>query len=234
MNRKILFASVVLAIGLLLAAAGAARADLMNGGFEDPSTTATSTTVPTDWTNYNAFGSYDWIANMTGTWAQDGKLGVAPSSPSSEVQAAFFQDTTTGRALYQVLSAVQANTTYTLTMDIGAERTAYPFLTPTVELGTGNTFGQNFLTLTGSSTPSPTPTTTAGSWKTWSYTFVTEATVPSANLRVDIGFSAGSNDSHVFAVDNVHLTAATPEPGTLALLVTGLLGLLAYAWRRRR
>jgi ABC-type amino acid transport substrate-binding protein len=25
-----------------------------------------------------------------------------------------------------------------------------------------------------------------------------------------------------------------PEPGTLALLVTGLLGLLCYAWRRRR
>ena len=27
--------------------------------------------------------------------------------------------------------------------------------------------------------------------------------------------------------------AAVPEPGTLAMLVAGLIGLLAYAWRRR-
>jgi hypothetical protein len=33
--------------------------------------------------------------------------------------------------------------------------------------------------------------------------------------------------------DNVVVTQ-TPEPGTIALLVNGLLGLLAYAWRKRR
>ena len=27
---------------------------------------------------------------------------------------------------------------------------------------------------------------------------------------------------------------ATPEPGTLVLLATGLIGLLCYAWRKRR
>jgi hypothetical protein len=30
------------------------------------------------------------------------------------------------------------------------------------------------------------------------------------------------------------LTTQTPEPSTLALLATGLVGLLAYAWRKRK
>ena len=35
--------------------------------------------------------------------------------------------------------------------------------------------------------------------------------------------------------DNVRLTySSVPEPGTIVLLVTGLLGLLAYAWRKRK
>jgi hypothetical protein len=38
-------------------------------------------------------------------------------------------------------------------------------------------------------------------------------------------------------VDNVRVTAtptATPEPSTLVLLASGLIGLLAYAWRKRK
>ena len=34
-------------------------------------------------------------------------------------------------------------------------------------------------------------------------------------------------------IDSVTVTA-TPEPSVMALLVTGLFGLLAYAWRKRR
>ena len=32
----------------------------------------------------------------------------------------------------------------------------------------------------------------------------------------------------------VKLNAPIPEPGTLTLLVTGLIGLLCYAWRKRK
>ena len=35
-------------------------------------------------------------------------------------------------------------------------------------------------------------------------------------------------------VDSLRLTATVPEPATVTLLVTGLIGLLAYAWRKRK
>ena len=35
-------------------------------------------------------------------------------------------------------------------------------------------------------------------------------------------------------VDHNSQFAVIPEPGTLALLAAGLLGLLAYAWRKRK
>jgi hypothetical protein len=38
-------------------------------------------------------------------------------------------------------------------------------------------------------------------------------------------------------IDNVSLVATTnavPEPGTIVLLITGMLGLVCYAWRKRK
>ncbi len=48
------------------------------------------------------------------------------------------------------------------------------------------------------------------------------------------GNSTGTNHP-AYSFDNVTISAAPiPEPSTLVLLATGLFGLLAYAWRKRR
>ena len=47
-----------------------------------------------------------------------------------------------------------------------------------------------------------------------------------------IGF--GGDGAHDILLDNVQVGAPVPEPATVVLLVTGLLGLLAYAWRKRK
>jgi probable HAF family extracellular repeat protein len=47
---------------------------------------------------------------------------------------------------------------------------------------------------------------------------------------VGYGTDINSNTYQAFEILNV----ATPEPGTLTLLAVGLVGLLAYAWRKRK
>ena len=43
-----------------------------------------------------------------------------------------------------------------------------------------------------------------------------------------------TTDDLYATVDHIYAGAAVPEPGTLALLVAGLAGLLCYAWRKRK
>ena len=54
-------------------------------------------------------------------------------------------------------------------------------------------------------------------------------------MGFEVGVDGGS--SMKSTVDNLSvstLSAAIPEPSTMALLATGLIGLLAYAWRKRK
>jgi hypothetical protein len=134
---------------------------------------------------------------------------------------------------YQVLSApLAANTTYTLTVDVGkVYGSGYPF-GGTIGLGYGITQGLNFLTAATSNTPTP----SVGNWATWTETFVTTSSPAGLGqaLRIELRATSGSSQT---LFDNVRLDAVTapiPEPSTLVLLGAGLLGLLAYAWRKRK
>ena len=52
----------------------------------------------------------------------------------------------------------------------------------------------------------------------------------STSSKLFFGVEEGSSTAWV---DNFSVTGV-PEPSTLGLLITGLLGLLAYAWRKRK
>jgi hypothetical protein len=53
----------------------------------------------------------------------------------------------------------------------------------------------------------------------------------SMTIRLGGGTTGGTGYNYF---DNIHLYGPVPEPSTAALLVTGALGMLAYAWRRKR
>lgn len=84
-----------------------------------------------------------------------------------------------------------------------------------------------------------TPTLTA-TWQQYNITFT--ATAADANQPYTVAFlnsygkmtgQPGATGMSTMGIDNVHLSAI-PEPATIVLFGTGLLGLLAYAWRKRK
>ena len=80
-------------------------------------------------------------------------------------------------------------------------------------------------------------------WTKYSYQFTPGTTVAGGGYGVGFLNCAGAVTDHPygadavgwaqFGIDNVSLHTI-PEPSTLALSLAGLLGLLAYAWRKRK
>ena len=85
-----------------------------------------------------------------------------------------------------------------------------------------------------------------GGFEQFSYSFYTDGnsslTGKVMTLRFGGGTSSKSGSFNMF--DNIHLygkgsgvigsSVPVPEPSTIALVVTGAIGMLAYAWRRKR
>ena len=68
----------------------------------------------------------------------------------------------------------------------------------------------------------------------YSYTGIWSSTTTS--LDIDVAYTSGTaTDIDYTRVNGFEMTAvSSPEPSTLVLLGTALLGLLAYAWRKRK
>ena len=76
-----------------------------------------------------------------------------------------------------------------------------------------------------------TPVTTTSTWQQYNVVFTAKAADVGQPFQPE--FLGAANT--YFGIDTVGLYAiSTPEPSTLVLLLVGTLGLLAYAWRKRR
>lgn len=135
----------------------------------------------------------------------------------------------------------EANTMYTLSMDVG-QYSVGQYRGYAVALASDN--GTYLAGVTNNKTLFPGSawtlgsTPAAGTWNTVTTTFTTgdSGGVIGEDIMVRFGTAGGSSaPGFRGAFDNVILTASPiPEPSTMMLVLTGLIGLVCYAWRKRR
>jgi hypothetical protein len=201
--------NVVLGCLILVAVAllaGTAQADLITNG---------------DFT----LGGDTWVSGQPGAdnWATTGKVYVETGygAPESWGNIALTKQTWVPPGSFtQEFGTVTAGLTYTISYDLG--------------VGAGGVAGLYYKN--GSSwTPLVTnPPTTTGDWQHISLSFDALAGQTYVAQPIAARFVPESGAGWA-GIDNVSVTAApTPEPGTLVILATGLIGLLCYAWKKRR
>jgi hypothetical protein len=127
---------------------------------------------------------------------------------------------------------ILAGTTYTFSFD-GGQSTEGAVTAPGMQFTAYIQDGSTILA-TGVTVTAPEP---ALSWTTatvsWTATTSSSDSLVLSAIASNMTSNGGWNTNDA-QFDNFKLTASSPEPATLTLLATGLVSLLAYAWRRRR
>lgn len=167
------------------------------------------------------------VNGRTGVQTLDSSYWLGGISPSGAVGYVSMVGGTTGNVYQTITGALLANTSYTLTMDLYSRSGGFPSGHVSIYLADGNGTA-----LSGSSLTVVDPTSLAAGSATYT---VTTGSITPGDLRIVATLTSGVGNYTSLNIDNVALSGVTvPEPGTMTLAVCCLIGLLCYAWRKRR
>jgi hypothetical protein len=158
-------------------------------------------------------------ANALGVLPNGGQVGLLESFPARGANYLYVATQTTGHT-------IAAGEQYQLGFYYGAHKdtsVTWGAVIASLLDGSGNVIGtQTFST-------APTPGTFLSATMT-----ATATAGNSGMVGIRLETATPSSGYYWDPIDSVSLSyRAVPEPGTLALLAAGLLGLVAYAWRKR-
>jgi hapalindole H/12-epi-hapalindole U/12-epi-fischerindole U synthase len=250
MDRK-MFVQIGVALSVtLLLIAGSAQAGYVavsNPGFESATVENGGTAPIADWNwtisaydgsgvTLNPFG-YDAPDNDT-TNGFKGASGNGTPLGGEGANVALMQVTGLQYAILDqvVNTTLQYGSTYTLTAAVGKVPTGGQLNSEiwiSIEGDPGSTNKiQRSVQLNSSAM-------TAAEFVEQSVSFTPAADNPYLGQKLMIGLCAYSTDAvsgpyQGVAFDNVRLDVVVPEPSTMVLLASGLIGLLVYAWRKRK
>lgn len=238
MSRKITSCVLlVLAIfGTALSNVGSANSiSITNASFENPKLDDGAYTTPKDgdgWCSWTSGGGASYIINPdsssyasasgsgTPTGANGANLLGIVTGLNVAAETVAWQD---------VGSTFEDGKTYRLDVAVGKRL---------VGLAPADTFSISIRTAANTTLAQYNGTAddlTSGAFvdKSVSYT-VSNSAVVGSGIRVMLGLGTGSHGyQQAIDFDNVRLSTI-PEPGTLALLTAGVIGLICYAWRKRK
>lgn len=212
MKCKIFTPLVLLATSVSVLAQSANAALIVNGGFESPVVAGDKMYTPTE-----AESGWVFVSNSSsGTTGESGILSANAAglwgAANADGQSAVFFGTGTIAQTISGLNAGTAAFTFSVRKNVGATSDV---LTVTLD-GTALTF---------SGTASVAPDNVMRQ-------YTSDAIMVAAGAHT-LQFQANAW-SHMDNVSVSGTAVPTPEPTAIVLLATGLLGLLAYAWRNRK
>ncbi len=235
-NRLCVVLSVAALLTLSATCVQAASVTVVNPSFEDPILADDGTGNPAGWTLVGSAAIAQAWNPPVGSYSGADLSGTPTGADGANVVELMFNSAGGVAGFTQTTSAIlTAGTTYTLTLALGNRGDAGwqdgRTWNSKIALATADMAAGTYLdSLTFAAADLP-----WGSFTDKTLTFTVDAGNAHIGQAVTIvfGLEAPAGKYSASCFDNVRLSAV-PEPATLSLLASGLIGLLCYAWRKRK